>query len=87
MFNKNFIILTISQIFSSTPPVVTILLSGIIGSTLIDVKYLATLPTGIMIGGVAISSVIASNIMSNMGRSFGFSLGAIVSTFASIHRA
>ena len=82
MFNKNFIILTISQIFSSTPPVVTILLSGIIGSTLIDIKYLATLPTGIMIGGVAISSVIASNIMSKMGRSFGFSLGAIVSTFA-----
>ena len=64
MFNKNFIILTISQIFSSTPPVITILLSGIIGSTLIDIKYLATLPTGIMIGGVAISSVIASNIMS-----------------------
>jgi len=83
VFNKNFIILTISQIFSSTPPVVTILLSGIIGSTLIDIKYLATLPTGIMIGGVAISSVIASNIMSKMGRSFGFSLGAIVSTFAS----
>ena len=83
MFNKNFIILTISQIFSSTPPVVTILLSGIIGSTLIDIKYLATLPTGIMIGGVAISSVIASNLMSKMGRSFGFSLGAIVSTSAS----
>ena len=83
MFNKNFIILTISQIFSSTPPVITILLSGIIGSTLIDIKYLATLPTGIMIGGVAISSVIASNIMSKMGRSFGFSLGSIVSTFAS----
>ena len=83
MFNKNFIILTISQIFSSTPPVVTILLSGIIGSSLIDIKYLATLPTGIMVGGVAISSVIASKIMSKLGRSFGFSLGAIVSTFAS----
>ena len=83
MFNKNFIILTISQIFSSTPPVVTILLSGIIGSTLINVKYLATLPTAVMIGGVAVSSVLASKIMSIKGRSFGFALGAIVSTFAS----
>ena len=84
MVNKNFIILTISQIFSSTPPVVTILLSGIIGSTLINVKYLATLPTGIMIGGIAVSSIIASKIMSINGRSFGFSLGAIVSTLASL---
>ena len=82
VFNKNFIILTISQIFSSTPPVVTILLSGIIGSTMIDIKYLATVPTGVMIGGVAISSIIASNIMAKMGRSFGFSLGAVVSTIA-----
>ena len=84
MFNKNFIILSISQIFSSTPPVVTILLSGIIGSSLINIKYLATLPTGIMIGGVAVSSIIASNVMSRKGRSFGFCLGAIVSTFASL---
>ncbi len=84
MFNKNFLILTISQVFSSTPPVVTILLSGIIGSTLINIKHLATLPTGVMVGGVAISSLIASKIMSIKGRSFGFSLGAFVSTLASL---
>ena len=84
MLKRNFIILLISQIFSSTPPVVTILLSGIIGSTLIDIKSLATLPTAIMIVGTASSSIIASRIMSHKGRQFGFCLGSLVSTFASI---
>ena len=84
MFNRNFIILFISNILGSTPPVITILLSGIIGSTLIDIKYLATLPTGIMVGGVAVTAFFASTIMSIMGRRFGFSLGTIVSTFASL---
>ena len=84
MLNRNFIILLIAQIFSSTPPVVTVLLSGIIGSTLIDIKSLATLPTAIMIVGTAFSSIIASKIMSYKGRRFGFFLGSLVSTFASI---
>jgi len=87
VFNRNFTILFISQIFSSTPPVVTILLSGIIGSTLIDIKYLATLPTGIMVSGVAVSSVFASTIMSKKGRRFGFCLGSLVSTFACLFSA
>ena len=84
MLKRNFIILLISQIFSSTPPVVTILLSGIIGSTLIDIKSLATLPTAIMIVGTASTSIIASRIMSYKGRRYGFCLGSLVSTFSSI---
>ena len=84
MLKRNFIILLISQIFSSTPPVVTILLSGIIGSTLIDIKSLATLPTAMMIVGTASSSIIASRIMSYKGRRYGFCLGSLVSTFASL---
>ena len=84
MFNRNFIILFISQIFSSAPPAITILLSGIIGSSLIEIKYLATLPTGIMVGGIAVSSVFASNIMAHKGRRFGFCLGSIVGTLAAL---
>ena len=84
MFKRNFIILLFSQIFSSTPPVVTVLLSGIIGSTLIDIKSLATLPTAIMIVGTAVSSIIASKIMSYKGRRYGFCLGSLISTFASL---
>jgi len=84
VLKRNFLILLISQIFSSTPPVVTVLLSGIIGSTLIDIKSLATLPTAIMIVGTAVSSIIASKIMSYKGRRYGFCLGSLVSTFASL---
>ena len=84
MFNRNFTILFISQIFSSAPPAITILLSGIIGSSLIQIKYLATLPTGIMVGGIAVSSIFASSIMSLKGRKFGFCLGSIVGTFAAL---
>ena len=84
MLKRNFLILLISQIFSSTPPVVTVLLSGIIGSTLIDIKSLATLPTAIMIVGTAVSSIIASKIISYKGRRYGFCLGSLVSTFASL---
>ena len=84
MINRNFIILFISNILNSPPPVITILLSGIIGSMLIEFKYLATLPTGIMVSGVAVSAFFASSIMSIMGRRFGFCLGSVINTFGAI---
>ena len=64
MINRNLFILSIGQTFSFTAPVVNILLSGIIGSQLIDINYLATLPTAMMIVGVACSTLIASKIIS-----------------------
>ena len=84
MINRNFIILFISNILNSPPPVITILLSGIIGSMLIEFKYLATLPTGIMVSGGAVSAFFASSIMSIMGRRFGFCLGSVINTFGAI---
>ena len=72
MINRNLFILSIGQTFSFTAPVVNILLSGIIGSQLIDINYLATLPTAMMIVGVACSTLIASKIMSIKGRRYGF---------------
>jgi len=84
VINRNFIILFISNILNSPPPVITILLSGIIGSMLIEFKYLATLPTGIMVSGVAVSAFFASSIMSIMGRRFGFCLGSVINTFGAI---
>ena len=59
MFNKNFIILCIGQTFSYTSPVVNILLSGIIGSRLINFAILSTLPTALMVVGTAIGSLFA----------------------------
>ena len=84
MLNKNLFILSVGQIFSFTSPVVSVLLSGIIGSSMTDINYLATLPTALMIVGTAFGSLIASKIMKMKGRKFGFSLAAIINSLFSL---
>jgi len=80
--NKNLWIITASQIFSFTPAPVNIFLSGIIGSTLSPIKSLQTVPTSLMIVGVAIFSFFAAKIMSRIGRKAGFLYAAFFSTFS-----
>ncbi len=84
MINRNLFILSVGQIFSFTSPVVSVLLSGIIGSTMTNINYLATLPTALMIVGTAFGSIIASKIMKIKGRKFGFSLAAIINSLFSL---
>ena len=84
MLNKNLFILSVGQIFSFTSPVVSVLLSGIIGSAMTDINYLATLPTALMIVGTAFGSLIASKIMKMKGRKFGFSLASIINSVFSL---
>ena len=84
MLNKNLFILSVGQIFSFTSPVVSVLLSGIIGSSMTNINYLATLPTALMIVGTAFGSLIASKIMKMKGRKFGFSLAAIINSLFSL---
>ena len=84
MINRNLFILSIGQTFSFTAPVVNILLSGIIGSLLININYLATLPTAMMVVGTAFSTLIASKIMSLKGRRFGFSISCLISSSSSL---
>ena len=80
--NKNLWIITASQIFSFTPAPVNVFLSGIIGSTLSPVKSLQTVPTSLMIVGVAIFSFFAARIMGRIGRKAGFLYAAFFSTFS-----
>ena len=80
--NKNLWILTASQIFSFTPAPVNVFLSGIIGSTLSPIKSLQTLPTSLMIVGVAVFSFFAAMIMSKIGRKAGFLYAALFSTLS-----
>ena len=80
--NKNLWIITVSQIFSFTPAPVNVFLSGIIGSTLSPIKSLQTVPTSLMIVGVAIFSFFAAKIMSRIGRKAGFLYAAIFSTLS-----
>ena len=67
-----------------TSPVVSVLLSGIIGAGMTNINYLATLPTALMIVGTAVGSLFASKIMKMKGRKFGFSLASIINSFFSL---
>ena len=80
--NKNLWIITASQIFSFTPAPVNVFLSGIIGSTLSPIKSFQTVPTSLMIVGVAVFSFFAAKIMSRIGRKAGFLYAAFFSTLS-----
>ena len=82
--NKNLWIITASQIFSFTPAPVNVFLSGIIGSTLSPVKSLQTVPTSLMIVGIAVFSFLAARIMSKIGRKAGFLYAALFSSFSAL---
>jgi len=82
--NKNLFILTLSQIFSFTAAPVTVFLSGIIGSQISQVKSLATLPMSISVVGIAIGAIIATKVMSLIGRKYGFIIASIGNMLTSI---
>ena len=82
--NKNLFVLTLSQIFSFTAAPVTVFLSGIIGSQISRLKSLSTLPMSISVIGIAIGAVIASRVMSYIGRKVGFIVASIGNCLISI---
>ena len=84
MFNKNLIIIFLSSTIASFAPVVTVLLSGIIGSQLIETGWASTLPMSLMICGTFIFAPIASKIFSLIGRKKGFMTASVMSSFAAI---
>ena len=75
--NKNLTIWTLSQIFSFTAAPVTVFLSGIIGSQISPLKSLSTLPMSISVVGIAIGAILATKVMSLIGRKAGFILASI----------
>lgn len=84
MFNRNLIVLSISQIFSFTAAPITVFLSSIIASRMTDLKSLVTLPTALMIVGTSLGSIIASYMMSRTGRKFGFMFSTIITSSAAL---
>ena len=82
--NKNLFILALCQIFSFTAAPVTVFLSGIIGSQISPVKSLATLPMSISVVGIAIGAIIATKVMSSIGRKYGFILASTGNLLVSI---
>ena len=82
--NKNLFILTLSQIFSFTAAPVTVFLSGIIGSQISPIKSLSTLPMSISVVGIAVGAIVATKVMSKIGRKYGFILASIGNSLVSI---
>ena len=82
--NKNLFILTLSQIFSFTAAPVTVFLSGIIGSHISPIKSLSTLPMSISVVGIAVGAIVATKVMSKIGRKYGFILASIGNSLVSI---
>ena len=82
--NKNLWLLILSQIFAFTAALVTVCLSGIIGSQFSPIKSLATLPMALSIVGIAIFAIFAAKVMSIIGRRAGFIFASILSSLSSL---
>ena len=78
--NKNLSLLALSQVFGFTANIITVFLSGIVGSQITSVKSLSTLPTALSVLGTAIFTILAAKIMGKIGRRLGFIFGALVSS-------
>ena len=84
MNNRNLWLLTLSQVFGFSAATVNVFLGGIIGSQLISIKTLSTLPLALFIIGTASATIFASYIMSKFGRKFGFISASIASSLSSL---
>ena len=82
--NKNLFLLTLSQIFSFTAAPVTVFLSGIIGSKISPIQSLSTLPISVSIIGIAFGAIIATKLMSLIGRKAGFITASLLTSVVSI---
>ena len=78
--NKNLWLLTLSQVFGFTANIITVFLSGIVGSQITSIKSLSTLPTALAVVGTAIFTILVAKIMGKIGRRLGFIFGALVSS-------
>ncbi len=78
--NKNLSVLASSQVFGFTANIITVFLSGIVGSQISPIKSLSTLPTSLSVLGTAIFTILAAKIMGKIGRKLGFIFGALASS-------
>ena len=84
MINKNLVLLVLSQVFSFTAAPITVFLSGIVGSSMTNIKTLATLPVALMIVGTSLGSIFAAFLMSKIGRKLGFMIGCMITSLAGL---
>ena len=78
--NRNLSLLALAQVFGFTANIITVFLSGIVGSQITSIKSLSTLPTSLSVLGTAIFTILAAKIMDKIGRRLGFIFGALTSS-------
>ena len=78
--NRNLLLLALAQVFGFTANIITVFLSGIVGSQITSIKSLSTLPTSLAVLGTAIFTILAAKIMDKIGRKLGFIFGALTSS-------
>ena len=70
MNNRNLWLLTLSQVFGFTSATVNVFLSGIIGSQLVSIKTLATLPVALLVIGTAICTVFGTQAVAALSAGY-----------------
>ena len=84
LFNKNLILLILLQGIFLTNNVTFIAINGLVGLSLSNAAWMATLPVmGYVVGG-AISTTIVARTQKRFGRKKSFQLGLIVAIFSSL---
>ena len=82
MWNRNLVILLISQTIAVSGTVLIVTIGGLVGAALAPDPALATLPQSIMIVGTASATVFAALLMRRVGRRAGFAIGAAIAAAA-----
>lgn len=82
MWNRNLVILLVSQVVAVSGSVLIVTIGGLVGAQLSANPALATLPLSIMVVGTAFATVFAAMLMRSVGRRIGFVVGATIAATA-----
>lgn len=82
MWNRNLVILLVSQTVAVSGSVLIVTIGGLVGAALSSNPAFATLPLSIMVLGTAFATVFAAMLMRRVGRRFGFVAGAGIAAVA-----
>ena len=82
MWNRNLVILLLSQTAAVSGSVLIVTVGGLIGAQLSTNPAFATLPLSIMVVGTALATVFAAMLMRRVGRRSGFVVGASIAAVA-----
>lgn len=81
---RNILVLSLSQVFTSSGPPLVLLVGGILGSEMASSPTWSTLPIAMMVVGVAVFTIPAALLMKKIGRRKGFIGAALMASIAAL---